>query len=43
MKINSLSSGPKRGFNHVINGKKRSTYDTFRDNLVKVVDLHAEK
>lgn len=35
---NSLSSGPRRGFRFVINGLGKSTYDTYRDNLVKVND-----
>lgn len=40
---NSLSDGERRGFNYVINGMKKSTYDTYRDNTVRVNDYREEK
>lgn len=36
---NSLSSPPNRGFGFVVNGRTKSTYNTFRDNRTYVVDF----
>lgn len=40
---NSLSNGGKRGFGYVINGLGKSTYDTFRDNLIRVNSYREKK
>ena len=36
---NSLSSPPNRGFGFVVNGRQKSTYNTFRDNRTYIVDF----
>lgn len=39
---NSLSNGPNRGYGYVINQIQKSTYNTWRDNRVYVVDYPAD-
>lgn len=40
---NSLSSPPNRGFGFVVNGRQKSTYNTFRDNRTYIVDFTPAK